>query len=113
MKNYIHILINLREASFEDLNNEKLVTELLDSIVNFYKLKVIKKDLHLFKPQGISCFSLLEESHISIHTCPEKGKAYLDLFASIKDEFEVTEIKKLIYSKIKSNILVLQVFRDE
>tara|TARA_Y100001938_G_scaffold121271_1_gene168759 strand:- start:2346 stop:2621 length:276 start_codon:yes stop_codon:yes gene_type:complete len=35
---------------------------------------------HKFDPQGVSAVALLAESHISIHTWPEKGIAVCDIF---------------------------------
>ena len=33
-----------------------------------------------FEPQGVTVICLLAESHISIHTWPERGDAAVDLF---------------------------------
>lgn len=35
---------------------------------------------HKFQPQGLTCILLLAESHISIHSCPELGTAYADVY---------------------------------
>lgn len=37
---------------------------------------------HQFKPVGATVMILVAESHLSIHTWPEKGKALVDVFAS-------------------------------
>ena len=41
---------------------------------------VVKTIYKKFIPQGVTVLSLLEESHISIHTWPEKGEAAVDIF---------------------------------
>ena len=41
---------------------------------------VLHTFLHPFQPQGVSGVVVLAESHISIHTWPEKGVATLDIF---------------------------------
>lgn len=41
---------------------------------------VLSSHIHRFEPQGVSVFVLLSESHISIHTYPEKGYAALDCY---------------------------------
>jgi S-adenosylmethionine decarboxylase proenzyme len=33
-----------------------------------------------FEPQGVTILCLLSESHISIHTYPELGNCYVDIF---------------------------------
>ena len=35
---------------------------------------------HKFEPHGVTAIALLAESHISIHTWPEKGTAVCDVF---------------------------------
>lgn len=35
---------------------------------------------HQFEPQGVTVLLLLAESHLSIHTWPETGMAYVDCF---------------------------------
>ena len=35
---------------------------------------------HKFSPHGVTAVALLAESHISIHTWPEKGTAVCDVF---------------------------------
>ena len=35
---------------------------------------------HKFEPQGVTAVAMLSESHISIHTWPEKGEAAVDIF---------------------------------
>lgn len=36
--------------------------------------------MHAFAPQGVTGVLLLEESHVSIHTWPEKGYAAVDFY---------------------------------
>jgi S-adenosylmethionine decarboxylase proenzyme len=43
--------------------------------------RVVEAAFHRFAPQGVTGFLLLEESHISIHTWPERGYAAVDLFS--------------------------------
>ena len=33
---------------------------------------------HRFEPQGVTVLALLAESHVSVHTWPELGGAYVD-----------------------------------
>lgn len=41
---------------------------------------VIKHSVHEFEPQGMTAVVLLGESHASIHTYPEMGNLFVDLF---------------------------------
>ena len=40
---------------------------------------------HKFDPQGVTSIAMLAESHISIHTWPEKGMAVCDIFTCGND----------------------------
>ena len=42
--------------------------------------KLIDINFHKFEPQGVTGLALLADSHISIHTWPEKGLAMCDIF---------------------------------
>lgn len=37
-------------------------------------------NVHKFEPQGLTGIAMLAESHLSIHTWPEKGMAVCDAF---------------------------------
>jgi S-adenosylmethionine decarboxylase len=48
---------------------------------------------HHFPEQGYTCFWLLGESHLAIHTFPESGKSYIELSSCNKEKLE--KFKKL------------------
>ena len=74
-------MINVKNCSFDNLNNYPLLNKMLILITEMYNLKIISSSYKIFKPQGVTICILLEESHISIHTWPEKGKCAIDLFS--------------------------------
>lgn len=43
--------------------------------------RVVTAAFHRFAPHGVTGFLLLEESHLSIHTWPERGYAAVDLYS--------------------------------
>jgi S-adenosylmethionine decarboxylase proenzyme len=47
------------------------------SQVELYVIQTISKK---FDPQGVTVVCLLAESHISIHTWPEEGRAAVDVY---------------------------------
>jgi len=75
-----HYLLNLYECSFELLNDEKLLVDLIESAAIISGATIIQTISKKFKPQGVTVLTLLAESHISIHTWPEKGEAAVDIF---------------------------------
>jgi len=64
----------------ELLNNVSQLKEMLDNICSKYKFTILNKMEHVFEPQGCTIIYMLSESHISIHTFPEKEYIAFDLY---------------------------------
>ena len=76
-----HCLINIRNIKdTEKLNKIEDVKPILDKIVKDCGLNVVNVSSHQFEPIGVTMVYVLSESHLSIHTYPEKGIVYMDLF---------------------------------
>jgi S-adenosylmethionine decarboxylase len=74
-----HLIIDLWGG--KNLDNLKLVEQTLIEAVAEVGATLLNIDLHHFSPNGgISGVAVLAESHMSIHTWPEKGYAALDVF---------------------------------
>lgn len=71
--------------------------------------KIIKHYSHSFKPYGMTAICLLEESHASIHTYPEHGAVFIDLFTCGEDcdwkSFERMLESYLMPKEIKRNVI--------
>lgn len=74
-----HVAADLNGCNFEQLNDVEFLTEVLIHAAQLAGATVLKTISHQFEPQGVTVLILLEESHISAHTAPEKGFAYIDL----------------------------------
>ena len=75
-----HYLLNLYGCKFENLNNEMYLRELLEIAAEASGSTVVQTISKKFEPYGVTAVCLLAESHISIHTWPEKGEAAVDIF---------------------------------
>jgi len=75
-----HILFELEGCPYPTLNDEEHIKFGLFHAAEASHSKVIKVETQKFVPYGITGFALLAESHLSIHTWPEKGVAYCDIF---------------------------------
>jgi S-adenosylmethionine decarboxylase len=75
-----HFLLNLYGCSSVLLNDERFLIDLMENAAVASGATVLKTVSHKFDPQGITAICLLSESHISIHTWPEEGKAALDVY---------------------------------
>jgi S-adenosylmethionine decarboxylase len=75
-----HYLLNLYGCSFVLLNDEHFLIDLLENAAAASGATVCQTIYKKFDPQGVTVLCLLSESHISIHTWPEEGKASADIF---------------------------------
>ena len=75
-----HILFDLNNCPSDLLDNEDFVRFSAWNAVKESKSELINLTCHKFKPQGITALAMLADSHLSIHTWPEKGVAYCDIF---------------------------------
>lgn len=75
-----HYLLNLYDCSFVLLNDEQYLIKLLESAAVLSGATVVQTVSKKFEPQGVTVICLLAESHISIHTWPEDGKAAADCY---------------------------------
>lgn len=74
----VHLLIDLWGAS--NLNSPYEIEALLKRCVIEAGATILSSYMHEFQPQGVSGVLVLAESHISIHTWPERCYAALDVF---------------------------------
>lgn len=65
-------------ADFSDNNK---VYNMLLLATNSVGMSVLQASKHDFYPQGLTAALLLAESHVTIHTYPEDGVAYVDCFS--------------------------------
>ena len=75
-----HILFDLKDCPFKLLDDARFVRNSLFHASLLSESEIIKIDFHKFHPQGVTAFAMLADSHISIHTWPEKNVAKCDIF---------------------------------
>ena len=85
MKLMKHILFDLIDCSSELLDDKEFCQMALQIAASKSKSKLLDLGMHKFEPQGITGYALLAESHISIHTWPEKNVAKCDIFTCSDD----------------------------
>ena len=100
-------------CSKESLKSEKKVKDFLIKISNEIQMKrlcepvVISYKHEIKEESGVTGFVIISDSHISIHTYPEKSQAFIDVFSC--KEFDVNKAKKVVQEffsqkKIEKNI---------
>jgi S-adenosylmethionine decarboxylase len=76
----VHHIVELCECNAELLNNSEYISTSLRQAVEHANATLIDEVKYEFTPQGVTAVCLLSESHISIHTWPEKHYAAVDIF---------------------------------
>lgn len=75
-----HYLLNLYGCSSSLLDDEFFIINLITEAAIKCGATILQTASHKFHPQGVTGILLLAESHISIHTWPEEGKAAVDVY---------------------------------
>jgi S-adenosylmethionine decarboxylase len=76
-----HMIIDVKGIrNTERLNDTKKIILLLRNICKQNNFDILQESCHEFKPIGCSALFLLSESHISIHTFPERNHMSFDLY---------------------------------
>jgi S-adenosylmethionine decarboxylase len=81
-----HTVIEARGLSSIFLDSSKDLRKSCDLFCDDVGLSIVDRRVHAFEPIGKTVFYVLEESHLSVHTWPEKGYLHLDLVTCSKDE---------------------------
>jgi S-adenosylmethionine decarboxylase proenzyme len=86
------------------LNNCKELNLLLKKICQDYDFQILNEVEHKFEPIGCSILFLLSESHISIHTFPEKNHMSFDIYTcrQYSDNKVYVEIFNFLIDKLEA-----------
>ena len=76
-----HMICDFKEIKNIDLlNNINELNNLLKDICEKYDFQILNEVQYKFEPIGCSILFLLSESHISIHTFPERNHMSFDMY---------------------------------
>jgi len=109
-----HLIIDAIEVDSKVLDDKKFIRNFLKelpkviNLTTLTKPKVIRATPKEYDTGGITGFVILGESNIAIHTYPQEGKFYLDLFSCM--EFDVDKAVNFVkdkfgLKKFKKNLL--------
>lgn len=75
-----HVLVSLYGIAFNLLDDLAGIRGAFEKAVEACGATVLNRFSHQFHPQGVTIVYALAESHISIHTFPEKGSCAIDVY---------------------------------
>jgi S-adenosylmethionine decarboxylase len=98
-------------CDFKDIKNLNLLNDcnelnnILKDICKLHDFQILNEIHHSFQPIGISIIFLLSESHISIHTFPEKNHMSFDIYTcrQYKDNEEYNKIFTFLVNKLEAS----------
>ena len=94
-----HLICDLCNIQNMDrLESLESIQCLLDSLCERHDFTILGKMHHVFEPQGLSVIYMLSESHISIHTFPEKQYLALDIYTC--REYRDNSVYQSIYNAL-------------
>ena len=108
-----HIVCELSGCNPAMLTDVDAVRDMMIGAAEAARATVMEVAFHRFQPQGVSGVVVLAESHISIHTWPERGYAAMDFYTCgehtdpwLACEFaaKALEAKSTITSEIKRGV---------
>ncbi|MGD8329490.1 MAG: adenosylmethionine decarboxylase [Acidobacteriota bacterium] len=76
-----HFLIDAWRCSPELLDDVDVVRDAVERAVEAAGATLVELNFHRFTSQGVTAMALLAESHLAVHTWPERGYFAADLFS--------------------------------
>ena len=110
-----HLIIDLKECNSEKLSNVELVHDVLLNLPEKIGMtRISEPDVFYYngkvpEDHGVTGVVVLAESHCSIHTFPEKGYCFMDIF-SCKEFDTDTALNEMIelFESAKYDVQVLK-----
>jgi len=76
----VHCILELHGCPAELLDDLVFIQRAIEQGSQAAHSSLLHIASHKFSPQGVTAVGLLAESHLSIHTWPERGYAAVDIF---------------------------------
>ncbi len=90
-----HLILDLEGCKPRVLDSPSAMLGMCRRLADILGSRVVAQRAHRFRPRGVTAFVVIAESHVSVHTWPESGKAFLDLFCC-KEHLDVDRILDFI-----------------
>lgn len=95
-----HLMVRLAGVPFAFLDDEQALVDASIALVEDMGMHLLSVSGHRLLPQGVTVVTGLAESHLTIHTWPEKGVALMDVFTC--GATDVLEALPHLISRFKS-----------
>jgi len=75
-----HLLLEVFNVQHDRLNTLEPLLEVMVRGISLAGMTILNISTHCFEPQGLTVVFTLSESHVSLHSWPEKGCAAIDVY---------------------------------
>ncbi len=96
-----HFILDLQGCERRRLDSKRAMLRLCYDVARMMKTPVLTSGAHHFTPHGVTAFAVIAESHISVHTWPESGKAFLDVF-TCRESVDGERLVEAVISALKA-----------
>lgn len=104
-------------CDFKNIENKELLNSIDDlkdmckTICKIHDFSILQECEHVFSPIGCTFLFLLSESHLSVHTFPEKNYISFDLYTcrEYTDNYIYTNIFYYLVEKLKAKDSTMQI----
>ncbi len=102
-----HLTLDLSECNAQKLSDLSYIYNLLDELPDVINMhKITPPYTFVYRPRenpgewGVSGFVIIAESHISIHTFPDRGHAFVDIFSC--KQFDIHKAMNYVVSSLEA-----------
>lgn len=110
-----HLLVELYDCDPQSLERVDNVERALVEAARASGASIVSHFFHEFQPYGVSGVVVIEESHYTVHTWPERGYAAVDLFfcsETVKPELALEALRDAFRPKTVSVMKVQRGMRS-
>lgn len=102
-----HLLVDLYGCDRARLDDPDYIAAELQAAATAAGTRVLGTAFHRFSPGGVTGVLIVQESHLAIHTWPERGYAALDLFTCGEqtDPWAAYQRLKDAFSAMRDNVV--------
>jgi S-adenosylmethionine decarboxylase len=107
-----HMICNFKNIENKELLNDiEGLKDMCKTICDIHNFSILQQCEHSFTPIGCTFLFLLSESHLSVHTFPEKNYIAFDLYTcrEYSDDYIYTNIYYYLIEKLKTKNSTMQI----
>jgi len=99
-----HVIIDLYNCPYDLLDDILFCRNTLVESVRIGEGTLISDSFKKFEPFGVSGMVIIAESHVSIHTWPERGFAALDIFTC--GEMKINDMQEFLAKSFSAKFMI-------